>query len=213
MDLTISSHDTRRERIAYHIVVAAMLTMIPTRCDLQRSNKKKKMILAGKQLSRAHRTLKQAAAGARVRGRPAAFSMCIALRGCVLAAWHELWLCFMPLIYLWDKADRMLLRHALLLISPSCLSLRSFARSFFLIKKAVFLVRHLQPQPHHGRFDASFFCVDAFCLPSRMLSFSECRMAEQLPSRRGIIQKAKKHRRRTRSLQHPRAWRLLVLLS
>jgi hypothetical protein len=25
MDLTISSHDTRRERIAYHIVVAAML--------------------------------------------------------------------------------------------------------------------------------------------------------------------------------------------
>jgi hypothetical protein len=25
MDLTISSHDTRRERVAYHIVVAAML--------------------------------------------------------------------------------------------------------------------------------------------------------------------------------------------
>ncbi len=44
-------------------------------------------------------------------------------------------------------------------------------------------MRHSQPQPHHGRFDASF-------LHSWMLTFSEWRMAEQLLSQRGIIQKS-----------------------
>ena len=67
-------------------------------------------------------------------------------------------------------------------------------------------MRHSQPQPHHGRLDASF-------LHSWMLTFSECRMAEQLLSRKSIIQKAKRHHQLTRSPQHPRAWRLLVLLS
>ncbi len=47
-------------------------------------------------------------------------------------------------------------------------------------------MRHSQPQPHHGRFDASF-------LHSWMLTSSECRMAEQLLSRKSIIQKAKRH--------------------
>jgi hypothetical protein len=112
----------------------------------------------------------------------------------------------MPLIYLWDKADRMLLRHAL----ParfSQLQLCPLFRSIVLLDKGgCFLVRHSQPKRHHGRFDACF-------LYSRMLTFSECRMAEQLLSRRGIIQKAKRHHQPARSLQHPRAWRLLVLLS
>ncbi len=92
----------------------------------------------------------------------------------------------MPLIFSGTELIACCLAMRYLLVSPSCISLRSFARLFFLIKEAVFLVRRSQPQPHHGRFDASF-------LYSRMLTFSEWRMAEQLLSRRGIIQKAKRH--------------------
>ncbi len=40
--------------------------------------------------------------------------VCIAVRGCVLAAWHKLWYYAINyLLHLWDKADRMLLRHKL----------------------------------------------------------------------------------------------------
>ncbi len=106
--------------------------------------------------------------------------MCSAVRGCVAAALHERLLCFMPLICLWDKADEMLLHVELPDLLPAAsLFILSLDR-FFLIKEAVLLVRHSQPQPHHGRFDA-------FVLHSRMLTFSEWRMAEQLLSRKSII--------------------------
>ena len=94
---------------------------------------------------------------------------------------------FMPLIYSGTKLIACCSAMRYLLVSASCICLRSFARLVFLDKGGCFLVRHSQPQPHHGRFDASF-------LHSWMLTFSECRMAEQLLSQRGIIQKAKRHR-------------------
>jgi hypothetical protein len=89
----------------------------------------------------------------------------------------------MPLIYLWDKSDRMLLRHAL----ParfSQLHLCPVFRSifFFKIMETVPWVRHSQPNRPYGRFDA-------FVLHSRMLTFSEWRIAEQFLSQRGIIRK------------------------
>jgi hypothetical protein len=91
---------------------------------------------------------------------------------------------FMPVIYLWDKADRMLLRHAL----PARFSQLHLSSPFlwiiFLDKGGCFLVRHSQPQSHHGRFDASF-------LLHWMLTFPECRMPEQLLSRKSIIQKSR----------------------
>ena len=154
-------------------------------------------------------SLKQAAAGARAWPPSCMFS-------CVLLCEDELELhCMNFLFYANNLCHRQSSSHVaspcaacsfLPAASLSTLSLDLFFLIFFFIKEAVFLVRHSQPQPHHGRFDASF-------LHSWMLTFSECWMAEQLLSQRGIIQKAKRLRQLTRSLQHPRAWRLLVLLS
>ncbi len=81
----------------------------------------------------------------------------------------------------------MLLRHAL----ParfSQLHLCPLFRSiiFLLIKETVLWVRHSQPKRPYGRFDA-------FVLHSRMLTFSEWRIAEQLLSQRVIIQTVKRH--------------------
>ena len=88
----------------------------------------------------------------------------------------------MPLICLWDKADRMLLRHALPARFSQLHLCPLFRSIVFSIKEAVLWVRHSQPKRPYGRFDA-------FVLHSRMLTFSEWRIAEQLLSQRGIIRK------------------------
>jgi hypothetical protein len=116
---------------------------------------------------------------------------------------------FMPLLYLWGKADRMLLRHALL-DRFSQLHLSPLFRSFcfFLIKEAV-LWCAIRSHSHTMDVLMLLFFIRG-CRPFLNAEWlSSCYHDEEASSRkpRGITS------RRTRSLQHPRAWRLLVLMS
>jgi hypothetical protein len=128
------------------------------------------MILAGKlsrtPIDKAKKKHRHSEAGCCLSARAwpptCAFFVCIAVRGCVVAALHE---CAFVLCHLFISEAQLLascFAMSCLLVSPRCIYVELFARSFQLIDEALFLVRHSQPRRHHGRFHAfSSSCLDA----------------------------------------------------